>query len=33
MEVGAYVDFENESWKDNEKGFDRMVQHIDYSVG
>lgn len=33
MEVDTYGDFADEDWKDNEKGFARMVQRIDESVG
>ena len=33
MEVDTYGDFENKDWKDNEKGFARMLQRIDEIVG
>jgi arylsulfatase A-like enzyme len=33
MEVDHYGDFSHEDWKDNEKGFARMVQRIDETVG
>lgn len=33
MEVDAYGDFEDRDWKANEKGFARMVQRIDETVG
>jgi arylsulfatase A-like enzyme len=33
MEVDTYGDFADRDWKPNEKGFARMVQRIDQSVG
>lgn len=33
MEVDTYGEFEDRDWKPNEKGFARMVQRIDISVG
>ena len=33
MEVDTYGDFEDRDWKPNEKGFARMVQRIDETVG
>jgi arylsulfatase A-like enzyme len=33
MEVDTYGDFADKDWKDNEKGFARMIQRIDESVG
>lgn len=33
MEVDSYGDFEKEDWSPNEKGFARMVQRIDITVG
>lgn len=33
MEVDTYGDFEDKDWKPNEKGFARMVQRIDITVG
>jgi uncharacterized sulfatase len=33
MEVDTYGDFADKDWKDNEKGFARMIQRIDQSVG
>jgi arylsulfatase A-like enzyme len=33
MEVDTYGDFADRDWKDTEKGFARMVQRIDQSVG
>jgi arylsulfatase A-like enzyme len=33
MEVDTYGEFENRDWKPNEKGFARMVQRIDITVG
>lgn len=33
MEVDTYGEFEHEDWKGNEKGFARMVQRIDITVG
>ncbi|MFW5802712.1 MAG: arylsulfatase [Verrucomicrobiota bacterium] len=33
MEVDTYGDFEDRDWKPNEKGFARMVQRIDSTVG
>ncbi len=33
MEVDTYGDFEDRDWEPNEKGFARMVQRIDISVG
>ena len=33
MEVDTYGDFEDRDWRPNEKGFARMVQRIDISVG
>jgi len=33
MEVDAYGDFEDRDWRPNEKGFARMVQRIDITVG
>ncbi len=33
MEVDTYGEFEDRDWKPNEKGFARMVQRIDMSVG
>ncbi len=33
MEVDTYGDFEDRDWAPNEKGFARMVQRIDQSVG
>lgn len=33
MEVDAYGEFEDRDWKPNEKGFARMVQRIDVTVG
>jgi arylsulfatase A-like enzyme len=33
MEVDTYGDFEKKDWRPNEKGFARMVQRIDISVG
>ena len=33
MEVDTYGDFADKDWKDNEKGFARMIQRADESVG
>jgi arylsulfatase A-like enzyme len=33
MEVDAYGEFEDKPWFDNEKGFARMIQRIDETVG
>jgi arylsulfatase A-like enzyme len=33
MEVDRYGEFSNKDWKDNEKGFARMIQRIDEIVG
>ena len=33
MEVDTYGDFEDRDWRPNEKGFARMVQRIDVTVG
>jgi arylsulfatase A-like enzyme len=33
MEVDTYGEFANTPWKDNEKGFARMIQRIDQTVG
>jgi arylsulfatase A-like enzyme len=33
MEVDEYGDFATKDWKDNEKGFARMLQRIDQTVG
>jgi arylsulfatase A-like enzyme len=33
MEVDDYGEFANKPWKDNEKGFARMIQRIDETVG
>jgi arylsulfatase A-like enzyme len=33
MEVDTYAEFEDKDWKPNEKGFARMVQRIDETVG